>query len=167
MSDVRIKLTRDTARNIIKGARITQPPIILNDIIKHLKSLVNLEVRKSDLKEGLDGISTETYEAAFLGYNENAHAHRIRSTVAHELGHICLHHQHPGNTERLNIPEKQAENEAWCFARELLMPLPMFRKHVQEMRSIPKLHRLYWVSKDMLRVRIQELRLETNIWEWE
>ena len=166
MNDARIKFVRDTARNIINGTKITKPPIILNDIIRQLKTSLNLEIRKIDLKEGLDGISKETYEASFLGYNGNIHTHRVRSTVAHELGHICLHHTHPANTNRLEITEKQVESEAWTFARELLMPLPMFRKHTQELKSIPKLRDLYWVSSDMLRIRIQELHLETSIWEW-
>lgn len=166
MSEVRTKLARDLARSIIKGINFSNPPVVLNQVVKYMRTTMSLNIRKQDLGDGFDGVSAETHEEAFLQYNSNVHYHRARATVSHELGHISLHHTHPANLDRLDATEKQRENEAWCFGRELLMPLPMFRKDVKNVKSIPELSKRYWVSEDIVRVRIQELHLETSILDW-
>ena len=61
-------------------------------------------------------------------YNEKKRKQRIRFTIAHEVGHIMLdHHQEYGKSilNRDGISKqlyKRLENEANCFARNLLSP---------------------------------------------
>ncbi|NCB27880.1 MAG: ImmA/IrrE family metallo-endopeptidase, partial [Bacteroidia bacterium] len=61
-------------------------------------------------------------------YNEKKKKQRIRFTIAHEIGHIFLgHHEEYGKPilERGGVGQelyKRLENEANCFARNLLCP---------------------------------------------
>lgn len=61
-------------------------------------------------------------------YNPEAPGDRMRLTVAHELGHVIMHHH-------LAIPDEDAdtEQEAFLFAAEFLMPADDIRGHFQNL----------------------------------
>ncbi|CAN5283037.1 XRE family transcriptional regulator [soil metagenome] len=80
-------------------------------------------------------------------YNPSQSGDRLRLTLAHELGHIVLHHH-------LAIAEDDAdtEGEAWTFAREFLVPAGEIRGHLGNL-NLKKLAALkaHWrVSMQML-----------------
>ncbi|GAA0179064.1 hypothetical protein SH2C18_20100 [Clostridium sediminicola] len=74
----------------------------------------------------------KTREHYIIYYNDTKNNPGLkRFTIAHELGHILLKHHHDASTElllRKNISQlkyKRYENEANCFARNLLCPVPL------------------------------------------
>ena len=74
-------------------------------------------------------------------YNEKKKKERIRFTIAHEMGHIFLNHHyaHAQAILKRAYPEdsfyKALENEANCFARNLLCP-PQYTKHLLNAHGI-------------------------------
>lgn len=80
---------------------------------------------------GKDGYSIYNGHNYTIAYNTNNDSGRINFTLAHEIGHIILeHHKDFEVTEILQdnftIEEyKILENEANCFARNLLSPAPL------------------------------------------
>ena len=86
----------------------------------------------------IDGLSQWTIQSPvkIILINRNAPIDRVRWTLAHELGHICLHHEHL---------EADPEDEADSFAAEFLMPSAEIRPSLHNL-TIPNLHNLkrYW-----------------------
>lgn len=80
-------------------------------------------------------------------YNPSQSADRIRLTLAHELGHIVLHHH-------LAIAEGDAdtEKEAWAFAREFLTPAEEIRGYLGslDLKKLAALKAHWRVSMQML-----------------
>lgn len=70
--------------------------------------------------------------------NYGVPADRWRMTIAHELGHIILHHH-------LDLPpaDKDLEDEAWEFAAEFLMP----RREISGQLTRVSMHRLAALKK--------------------
>lgn len=64
--------------------------------------------------------------------NEQAHTERRRFTLAHELGHICLHSEYQSD---------DVEADANTFASEFLMPAETIRPQLRNL-SVGKLHSL-------------------------
>lgn len=78
---------------------------------------------------------------------------RLRFSVAHELGHIVLHHH-------LEFEERDVESEANRFAAELLMPAADIKASLRNL-TLQKLASLkpYWkVSMQALLMRAQQLQ---------
>ncbi|RKJ64429.1 ImmA/IrrE family metallo-endopeptidase, partial [bacterium 1XD42-1] len=63
-------------------------------------------------------------------YNDNAPQNEIRWTVAHEIGHISLHHVSPScpMLARHGAGNRLYELEAECFALRVLCPAPVLRE---------------------------------------
>lgn len=98
-------------------------PIKVEDIIKYRP---DIKVHKEDLL-GLDGYSiynsvTNKYLIALDDINYDLS--RQRFTLAHELGHIFLHH----HTKYKYLSNYVKEKSADAFAGELLMPRDMMYK---------------------------------------
>lgn len=97
--------------------------------------------------------------------NTRSPADRIRFTMAHELGHIVMHHHQA-------IPPDTSEDEANEFASELLMPRADIGAQLHEL-SIERLAqlKLHWrVSMASLLVRAKNLerlseRRSTMLWK--
>ncbi len=96
--------------------------------------------------------------------NADTPADRLRFTLAHELGHIVMHHQ---QTNEANV-----EEEADRFAAEFLMPEQEIGTSLYAL-NIPKLTRLkgYWkVSMGAILRRARDIgkitdRQYRNLWE--
>jgi len=80
----------------------------------------------------VDGLSQWAANAPIMLVNSRAPADRIRLTLAHELGHICLHSSDLGG---------DPEAEANAFAAEFLMPEEVIRSELHDL-SFGKLHSL-------------------------
>jgi hypothetical protein len=138
--------------------------------------------------EGLDGYtdsvnmrcyaSTRLYE-----YGEcQVTKRRLRSTLAHELGHCYLHVEEanenrsyqkkflnnkfsslnkykPSDIEVYEDPEWQA----WRFASAILMPEHCFRTAVERNFSKKMLRRAFGVNQPFIDVRIRELKITKSI----
>lgn len=91
-----------------------------------------------------------------IAYNEKRSEHRIRFTIAHELGHIYLGHLLNDVPEKLY---KTQETEANYFAKRLLVPQPLICKALQ-ITNLKSLNRndisfIFDVSLDVATYSIQ------------
>ena len=84
----------------------------------------------------VDGLSQWAGDSPVMLVNDRAPTDRLRLTLAHELGHVCLHSEQLGG---------DPEDEANAFAAELLMPADLIRPELHNL-SLGKLHGLkrYW-----------------------
>ena len=64
------------------------------------------------------GLTIRKGKQALILYNQEKDSRTVRFTIAHELGHVVLHHMEDTRT---------TDREANCFARNLLCPLPVAR----------------------------------------
>ena len=98
----------------------------------------------------VDGLSQWASAAPVMLVNDRAPTDRLRLTLAHELGHICLHSDQLGG---------DPEDEANAFAAEFLMPSDVIRPELRNL-TLGKLHGLkrYWgVSMQALIERAHRL----------
>lgn len=125
-------------------------PINLDLIFKNLKRTINKSsysdfANKSGLSIGdvCDYFESDLGACAYdrkreryvIYYNDTKFNHGLdRFTIAHELGHVFLNHYDEIDSDillRKTMPEEQYqrfENEASCFARNLLSPVPLVER---------------------------------------
>jgi len=106
----------------------------------------------------IDGMSQWLDSHPVVLLNNNAPTDRRRLTLAHELGHLCLHTGELG----VAVPE-EAEQEANGFAAEFLMPADEIRSQLRNL-TLGKLHdlkRLWQVSMQALVERGYQLNRVT------
>lgn len=100
---------------------------------------------------------------------------RRRFTIAHELGHWCLHHEGPAHARRamwcrpadvgpdiiIKVKgDRRIEAEANRFAASLLMPEQQVRAAADRARlSIPLLARRFGVSARAMQIRLETLQM--------
>jgi Zn-dependent peptidase ImmA (M78 family) len=153
-----IGTARKVARKLLADVNITNPPIVLNKVVAHIKKSHNFTIRGWDLGKGVDGLQITSGDRVAVAYNQDQHRHRQRFTVAHEIGHFMLGHTSK-NHDRSddNIPE---EIEANQFAAELLMPLSMLKHEIKGGNKIcGHLAKRFDVSEEALWIRIKECGL--------
>jgi Zn-dependent peptidase ImmA (M78 family) len=94
--------------------------------------------------------------------NDNHHPNRQRYTIAHELGHYCLHrHQELFFEDQIffrGLEPTKTERQANKFASEILMPEEKFQEFLdQNITNVDELAKNFQVSTLALRVRAKEL----------
>lgn len=112
----------------------------------------------SDKHSALATWCGDEFEHPFLGVFPTASPERQRFSVAHELGHLVMHHSH-----RLDL--RNVEREADQFAAELLMPALAMRREIRTPVTLTELVplRARWgVSLSALVRRAHELELVTD-----
>ena len=100
----------------------------------------------------IDGLSQWSGTHPIVMLNVGAPTDRLRLTLAHELGHLCLHRQ--------GVPD-DVETDANVFAAEFLMPEETIRPQLRNL-TIGRLHDLkrYWgVSMQALIERAHRLEI--------
>ncbi len=159
----RIGFARNTARKLLENAGIKNPPVLIRDIVSHIKKEKDLSVYSWAFGEDTDGIQITEGEKAAIGYNQKQHPHRQRFTVAHEIGHLLL--GHTGKNFILDLNSKKPEEiEANQFAAELLMPLEMLKKDFQNGKKTAKdIAQAYNVSEEAVWWRLYDCKLITKI----
>ena len=158
----RIGFARNVARKLLADVGINNPPILIRDIINHIKKEKDLSVYSWAFGENTDGIQITEGEKATIGYNQAQHPHRQRFTVAHEIGHLLLGHTSKNFILDLNS-KKPEEIEANQFAAELLMPLEMLKKDLQSKKNAKDIAREYNVSEEAVWWRLYDCKLITKI----
>ena len=127
-----IETARARAAELIERFGVKTPPVPVERIAKQL----GVVVRYSPFDDELSGMAFLKEGAEIIGVNANHLSNRQRYTLAHELGHICLHrlqlekgvHVDQGsiNSLRRDLVSQDGtdplEREANAFAAELLMP---------------------------------------------
>ncbi len=159
----RIGFVRQTARKLLADVGINNPPILIRNIIDHIKKEKDLSIYPWAFGNDADGIQITEGEKATIGYNQEQHPHRQRFTVAHEIGHLLL--GHTGENFILDLNSKKPEEiEANQFAAELLMPLKMLKKDFQNGKKNAKdIAKAYNVSEEAVWWRLYDCKLITKI----
>jgi Zn-dependent peptidase ImmA (M78 family) len=132
--------------------------------IEGVVNALGIEIRKESLKDDLSGVLRKNLENNKweMLINAKHHPNRQRYTIAHELGHYCLH-QHFQTEFEDKIFFRGGENnkeemQANSFASELLIPENDFRKMVREGKDkIDELAQEFRVSTLALRIRAKNL----------
>lgn len=123
---------------------VTEFPVDLFEIIKKsqwglltyedLAVLNNCTVEDVCQCFGKDGYSIYNGNNYSIAYNSTKkYSARVRFTLAHEIGHIVLNHHRDFNVTTVmenNFSREEykiLENEANCFARNLLSPVPLVK----------------------------------------
>ena len=125
---------------------------------------VGIRIEYVSLKNGLSGIlyKDEEDDSWVVQVNEDHHPNRQRYTIAHELGHFCLHRHLRRRFEdkiffrggEANKPEWQAND----FASAILMPEDKFREMVRSgVSKVEVLAKEFKVSTLALRIRAKNL----------
>jgi Predicted Zn peptidase len=117
----------------------------------------------SSLQENISGILEKDENGKWtMRVNASHHPNRKRYTIAHELGHFCLHkHQEMFFEDQLffrGLERTKTEWQANAFASAILMPENQFQAFLnQGICDVDKLAQEFEVSTLALRIRAQEL----------
>jgi len=145
------------ARQILKENFIIEPPVFATK----LAEACGLSVFEAEFKPDYAHI------AGFIDFAKNKilvntldSPARKNFTIAHELGHYLLgHNAENGYTvllrntdEMIKTPQEQ---EANCFAANLLVPEPFLREYLEKypFATDPQLANIFGVSADVIRYR--------------
>ena len=105
--------------------------------------------------ERVDGLSQWVDDHPLLFINRTVPTDRKRLTIAHELGHLCLHTHEVG---------EDVEGEANRFAAEFLMPAEVIKPQLRNISlgRLIDLKRLWGVSMQALIERAYTLPRDTG-----
>ncbi len=148
-----------TPAELLIACEITNYPVNLYKIISHL----GINLVEESLKNEISGMLDVKNKKIYI---EKTHSQpRKNFTIAHELGHYCLHQDISDTFEdqiffrsnSIDLYESQANN----FAAELLMPRDEFIKIIKkDINTIEKLAEYFNVSTMAVRVRAKQLNLK-------
>lgn len=142
------------ASHLLNHLKITSLPINVEKICEDL----GISITLSDFRE-IEATHKHVISGAIITSNDSKKIFvniidppvRRRFTIAHELGHYFLHHNHEESVEITTVSfrgkSNSAEREADLFAAELLMPENMVRERHSKM-ALP----LLWVLADNFNV---------------
>jgi Zn-dependent peptidase ImmA (M78 family) len=156
---------------LLRDLRIDHPPVDLNRIAKHL----GVRVQRTDLGAECSGALVRTADGAVIGVHWAHHPNRQRFSLAHELGHFCLHQggtyidkdvtvrfRDEESGSGTNVEERQANQ----FAAALLMPTPWVRRAFQaspfafgDDSALSQLAEAFQVSTQAMSIRLADLGL--------
>lgn len=167
------------AESLLRDSGVRDLPVDLEKIAKHL----DVEIKYEDLDDDVSGCLVVENNKSTVVVNNGHHSNRQRFTIAHELGHYCLHVK-SGNNSALFVDKKYAvhhrnadsslgayknEREANLFASILLMPKNMVGQAVEEQgfdffdeSDIYLLSRKFGVSEQALGFRLARLNYEVG-----
>lgn len=104
----------------------------------------------------------------FIAYNDLNDSAIIRFTIAHELGHFFMNHLEDFeetelrylSTDRITAKHKVLENEASCFGRNLVAPVPLSTLFSQP--SLLDLSAFFGIGYKAAKVRLDLLPLDSE-----
>jgi Zn-dependent peptidase ImmA (M78 family) len=147
MDDRRIGYCRELARTVVRRNGVRDPPVDVRVIAEQ----AGLQVLETDLG-AVDGRLRRIQGQWVVEVNTDRSRTNQRFTIAHELGHLKLGHESCGG-------EQVQERQANVFAAELLMPLPLLKEALRAVRRLTGLARLFAVSPEAMRIKLDEQRL--------
>ncbi|MBS4032023.1 MAG: ImmA/IrrE family metallo-endopeptidase [Clostridiales bacterium] len=150
---VRVGYTREMARKVSKKYNLV-PPV---DVVYVAQG------EGFDVEYELMAVCAQfNRQEKVIVVNKNDHLHRQRLSIAHELGHIFLHHDidfhnYNGQSNDFEKFRNVQENEAFEFARELLVPLKHINLFNKEGLTIPEMASRCCVSNEVIFISLQKL----------
>jgi Zn-dependent peptidase ImmA (M78 family) len=154
------QIARDKALEIWEKLRLS-PPVQAVDVAQHY----GLNVRYCEFKEEYNNISG-FIEGSTIFINVEESPQRQNFTIAHELGHYLLGHLENPNYDALyrgpitEQNEKYLEQEANCFAANLLVPQDILIQRIHENPLITEwqLSNSFGVSEEVIVFRKKTLQ---------
>lgn len=155
-------LAKSKAREVLEGNFIVKPPVVAHQLAESYGLSVKYCVFNPQYADVAGFIDVEKN---VIAVNGDEPRQRQNFTIAHELGHFLLGHLETSEYTCLyRNPEKQVktpiEQEANCFAANLLVPAPMLQEYVDDypFATDLQLSKIFGVSPDVIRVRKLYLR---------
>jgi Zn-dependent peptidase ImmA (M78 family) len=153
----------DTPDKLLKFAEFNRIPTLPLGVAEVAKK-IGIHIEVLPLKNDLSGIlyKDEKNNKWVIQVNSNHHPNRQRYTIAHELGHFCLH-KHLEHIFEDHIFFRGGESspvewQANDFASTILIPENKFRELVRSgNREIEELAEIFQVSTLALRIRAKNL----------
>ena len=153
----------DTPEKLLQFARRQELKPIPLDVTGVAKKL-GIRIKRVSMKHDLSGIlyKDEENNLWILHVNKEHHPNRQRYTIAHELGHFCLHrHFKHVFEDKIFFRGGESSKMEWQandFASAILMPEHEFRDTLKEgKRKIDELAKKFQVSTLALRIRAKNL----------
>src|SRR5216684_8249525 len=81
------KNPQQEAKKILERLKITQPPVPVDKVARHLGA----QIRFSPFSGDISGMIYIKDNVPIIGVNSLQHPNRQRFTIAHECGHLVLH----------------------------------------------------------------------------
>jgi Zn-dependent peptidase ImmA (M78 family) len=141
------------ARELRVAWRLPRGPIV--DLTQTLEDAGVIVVPTDFGVDGIYGLSIHEHRTGLppiMFVSAQSSADRVRFTMAHELGHMIMHHH-------IAIPPEQSEDEADEFASEFLMPAEDIRSQLSglNLERLAQLKAHWRVSMQSLVVRAHAL----------
>jgi Zn-dependent peptidase ImmA (M78 family) len=156
---------------LLNNSGVSKAPVPVQRIARDL----NIDVRFSPTREDVSGALVVKSGAAFIAVNDTHHENRQRFTIAHEIGHFCLHNPKEGvhfdedflvygRNGKSSLASDPQEIEANQFAAELLMPQQFLMTDFSSMKGalediVMRLAKKYKVSPQAMEYRLANLGL--------
>lgn len=161
----------EAAYDVIRRHNYT-PPIDVRRVANDL----GIEVQEQDLEPQISGLLVRNGSRAIIAINERHHRNRQRFSIAHEIGHFCLHQTQPVFIDAAPVAFHRdevsstgldpLERQANAFAAALLMPEDSIRTLVNgepvdafDEIALQRLAAHFEVSTQALTIRLINLRL--------
>ena len=167
------------ARDLINRARLTGPPVQLEELVKHLGLLM-----AANLGDEISGVLVVKEGAGIIGYNRDQARVRQRFTIAHEMGHFILHHAAQNlfidrsatsvfhRDQSSSTGDRALEVQANQFAAALLMPSDFIAEELRnayfrdDEEMISALAQKFVVSEHAMSLRLSRLGHVSPNDEW-
>ena len=163
----RYHFAQQEAEKLLRDLGYDAPPVSPLDIAASL-GLTIAPVSMPDEYKDVAGFLDQPKKTIFINSDETFA--RQMFTIAHELGHFILHKDIiDENPEQYNIlfrnspfkDDRPMEQEANCFAANLLVPQEMLRKYKRYPNTL--LATLFQVSPEVIGYRKKDLEWKTKI----
>lgn len=156
------KKAKKSALNLLNKLGYTYPPIDPIEISNALGVKV-IFVNFDNFEEYINISGFYFAKENSIYVNKNESASRQIFTISHELGHKVLHNEWANTNdyqvlykENLEIPSQNLyEQEANCFAANLLVPRHMLNKY-KNFANVEELARLFIVPQSVIRNRLKD-----------
>lgn len=160
----RYSLAAKLAQKLLIDSKAQYPPVGIDDILQYLG------IKKLPYKfpQHISAVLMKMNTVTVVGVNKEHHPRRQNFSIAHEIGHFILGHHTETIIDSEEISEgrfditaenKFQEQEANCFASELLMPAESLRREFSKLKNAKTLAELYSVSEQALWIRLMNLKL--------
>lgn len=147
-SKVRSGFCRQAAAQLLKRSGVKEPPVPVEEVAKHAGFAVTVK----DLPHSVDARLRKTATGLVIEVSAGQARVRHRFSIAHEVGHATLQHEHG--------EDHVFEQEANLFANSLLVPQNWLRKDVKAgRRRLDQLAMRYDVSREVIIIAAQRARL--------
>lgn len=152
------------AAAVLNQYRITTPPVDPEAIAEAMGVKVVYANFAPGTKDRVSGFIQ--FDPLRIVVNNEISPNRMTFTIAHELAHYLLHREWARSNAYEVLPRQNEygrkkpaeEQEADCFAAELLVPASMLERY-RDYATPKELARLFAVSEDVILNRFKSLRL--------